>query len=141
MKLIAKKPCSFGGSKFYIGDEIPAEYVLDYKSQEKRGVIACVGEEMAQAPATPPEAPPEQAKITIVIAVEEGNVELTPTPEGLQSVFDVLNSTAEEAEAIIKQMTDGDALILLHDTDKRKAIKTVVEDRAKELFPEEAGEQ
>ena len=29
MKLIAKQPCSFGGNKYYIGDEIPAEHVLD----------------------------------------------------------------------------------------------------------------
>ncbi len=138
MKLIAKKPCSFGGNKFYIGDEIPVEYVLDYKVQEKRGVIACVSEEkeMAQTPAMPPE------KITIFIAAQEGDVELTPTPEGLQSVFDALNGNVEEAEAVIKQMADGDALLLLEETDNRKSIKTAVQERAKELFPsEEAGEE
>ena len=40
MKLIAKKPCSFGGQRFYIGDEIPAELVAEPKAQEKLGVIA-----------------------------------------------------------------------------------------------------
>lgn len=39
MKLIAKKPCSFGGRKFYIGDEIPENLVTDARMQEKMGVI------------------------------------------------------------------------------------------------------
>lgn len=146
MKLIAKKPCSFGGSKFYIGDEIPAEYVLDYKVQEKRGVVACVSEEKEMV--QDPPMPPEQAPITITIDAQEGDVELTPTLEGLQSVFDVLNSTVDEAESIVKQMVDGDALLLLYESDNRKSIKSAAQDRAEELFPsseeadsEEAGEE
>ena len=35
MRLIANKPCSFGGRQFYIGDEIPANLVADAKTQEK----------------------------------------------------------------------------------------------------------
>ena len=43
MRLVAKKPCSFEGKKFFINDEIPAELVADPKTQEKMGVIAIVG--------------------------------------------------------------------------------------------------
>ncbi len=127
MKLIAKKPCSFGGKKFYIGDEIPAEYILDPKAQEKLGVLACVGEEI-----TP---------VTVPIAVQsaKGKMELNITGEGMQSIFDVLTGKANEVEPIIKEMTDGDALILLHITDSRKSIQSAAEARAHEL--EEAGEQ
>lgn len=39
MRLIANKPCSFGGRQFYIGDEIPANLVADARMQEKMGVI------------------------------------------------------------------------------------------------------
>lgn len=39
MRLIANKPCSFGGRQFYIGDEIPSDLVADVKVQEKMGVI------------------------------------------------------------------------------------------------------
>ena len=39
MRLIAKKPCSFGGRQFYIGDEIPENLVADGKRQEESGVI------------------------------------------------------------------------------------------------------
>jgi len=40
MRLIANKPCSFGGRQFFIGDEIPADLVANVKAQEKMGVIA-----------------------------------------------------------------------------------------------------
>ena len=42
MKLIAKKPCSFNGQTFYIGDEIPPAFVINPKAQEKLGTIAIV---------------------------------------------------------------------------------------------------
>ncbi len=44
MKLIAKKPCSFGSRQFYIGNEIPENLVADAKRQEKMGVITIVNE-------------------------------------------------------------------------------------------------
>lgn len=44
MRLIAKKPCSFGGRQFYIGDEIPENLVADAKRQEEYGVIAIVND-------------------------------------------------------------------------------------------------
>ena len=39
MKLIAKKRCSYGGRKFFAGDEIPADIVLNVEREEKLGVI------------------------------------------------------------------------------------------------------
>ena len=44
MRLIANKPCSFGGEKFYIGDEIPAGMVADPAVQEKRGILTILKE-------------------------------------------------------------------------------------------------
>lgn len=44
MRLIANKPCSFGGRKFYIGDEILKNFVADAKLQEKMGVITIVND-------------------------------------------------------------------------------------------------
>lgn len=137
MKLIAQKPCGFGGKKFYIGDEIPAEYVLDPKAQEKMGVLVIVGDG-TMAPVAP--APVEA--MDVVIHAEEGDLPLSLTKEGLQAVVDVITSKATEAKPIIEEMTDGDALILLHIADNRKEIKTAAENRAKALSPEEsAGEQ
>lgn len=42
MKLFAKRPCSFNGNQYFIGDEIPLEYVLDPKAQERMGVLVVV---------------------------------------------------------------------------------------------------
>ena len=49
MKLFAKRPCSFNGKKFFIGDEIPADYVLDPKAQKMMGVIEVVEENSIHA--------------------------------------------------------------------------------------------
>ena len=40
MKLIAKKPCSFGGKAFFINDEIPVNAVLNPKQQEELGAVS-----------------------------------------------------------------------------------------------------
>lgn len=45
MRLIAKKPCSYGGKKFFIGDEIPAELVVNIEREEKLGVISASNDE------------------------------------------------------------------------------------------------
>lgn len=45
MRLIAKKPCSYGGKKFFIGDEIPAELVVNIEREEKFGVISAANDE------------------------------------------------------------------------------------------------
>lgn len=144
MKLIAKKPCSFGGKKFYIGDEIPAELVLDPRAQEKLGVLVQTDAQERPAP-VPVQKEPEGGKVTIRIPVEEGDLALDVTKEGLQEVFEILTAKTANAEPVIQKMTDGDALILLHLADSRKAIKAAAEDRAKALSkqeePESAGEQ
>lgn len=127
MKLIARQPCNFGGKRFYIGDEIPAEYVLNPQSQESLGVLAIVQD--APAPAIEIPAP----HMPIAIRRAEGDMLVEPTDEGMQAIFDALTSTVEEAKAIVEQMTDGDALILLNHTDSRKSIKEATSERAKEL--------
>lgn len=45
MRVIAKKPCSYGGKKFFIGDEIPAELVVNIEREEKLGVISAANDE------------------------------------------------------------------------------------------------
>ena len=49
MRLIANKPCRFGGKKFYIGNEIPENLVADARLQEKMGVITIVNDNMGVA--------------------------------------------------------------------------------------------
>lgn len=146
MKLIAKKPCSFGGEKFYIGDEIPVEYVLDPVAQERLGVLAIVKVDDAEGgQGGDHECPPQPIVIsdptlTICVHVNGEDVELEPTDNGLQDIFNVLIGPAEAAAAIIKEMDDEDALILLHMADSRKSVKNAAEARAKAIRESE-GEQ
>lgn len=126
MKLIARQPCNFGGKRFYIGDEIPAEHVLNPQAQEKLGILAIVQD--APAPAVAP-----LDIVTVTVRTEEGGMSLDVTADGIQSVFDVLAGTVDEAKAVIEQMTDTDALILLHTADSRKSVQAAAKERAKEL--------
>lgn len=70
MKLFAKRPCSFNGKKFFIGDEIPVDHVLDPKAQKMMGVIEVVEENSEHAGSTegglllPPSATLENAVFT-----------------------------------------------------------------------------
>ena len=145
MILIAKKPCSFGGKQFFIGDEIPASYVLDPKAQEAMGVLTIVksdavsGDTGATATCVKPIVLADP-QMTICVHVDGNEMELEPTDNGLQDIFNVLIGRADDAEAIINEMDDEDALILLHLADGRKTVKALAEARAKAL-QEEAGEQ
>lgn len=137
MKLIAKKPCSFAGRDFFIGDEIPAESVVDPRGMEKMGIIA-IANDLKPAPA----AAPADAPVNITIHAEEGDLLLSISEAALQTVVDVLAGTVPDGEAIIAGMTESDALILLDVTDGRKAIKAAAKNRAMELNGlEEGGEQ
>lgn len=134
MKLIARKACSFGGKKFYIGEDIPAALVLDPCTQEKRGVLAIVNDDAGTTPPAEPAAIRKEVDIiSVAIHAEEGDLPLELTQEGLQAVVDVLTSNVEDAEPVIAALEDGDALILLHATDTRKSVKTAAEARAKAL--------
>ena len=135
-KLIALKPCSFGGKKFYIGDEIPAEYVASPTAQEKLGVLTIVNIEADVVEIDETIVIPE-TKLSIIVQHDDKEMTLEPTDRGVQDVFTVLIGKATEAEGIIHKMDDADALILLHLADSRKTVKELAELRAKEL----AGEQ
>lgn len=142
MKLIAQKPCNFGGKKFYCGMEIPAELVLNPNAQAKMGVLAIVPDDARTTPSVDVTETSPVETMTVVIHAEEGDMPLNLTAEGLQAVVDVLTSNVEDAEPIVAAMNDGDALILLHLTDTRKTVKTAAEARAKAVNAEESeGEQ
>ena len=132
MKLIAQKRCSFGGKKFYIGDEIPVELVLNPKAQESMGVIA-IASDAADTVAPEITMPIPLPTMNVVVHAEEGDLPLDLTACGLQSIVTVMTSNVDDAEPIVDMMTDNDALILLHMIDTRKTIKAAAEARAKSL--------
>lgn len=133
MKLIAKKPCSFGGERFYIGDEIPVELVKEPKTQEKYGTLAILeGDAVTPAPNISPIVIPDPV-LTICVSVDGEEMKLEPTDDGLQDIFNALIGNAESAIAIADQMNDNDALILLHLADRRTTVQKAAKARAQEL--------
>lgn len=133
MDYLALKPCRFSGQSFRIGESVPEEMIHPgaAKNLLKMGVIAAQGTAMQTVSPNTSSSLPDT--ITVVIHALEGDMPLEVTRDGIQAVFDVLTSKVGEAEAIIREMTDGDALILLHISDNRKSIKEAAEGRAKEL--------
>lgn len=97
MKLIAKKPCSFGGRQFYIGDEIPENFVADALYQEKMGVIAIVKDRDG------------------VSGRESGDFFTLEQVEKMiaEAVDEAVNNTIQEMEQ--KELQEG--MAILHDTD------------------------
>lgn len=140
MAYIACKPCRFAGQSFKVGEIIPAVVLQPGASKNlvKMGIIAEEGGELLEAiPATTIEAP--KTGTTITIHAAEGNLDLNLTQEGLQAIFDVLTANVSAAEPIINEMTDADALILLHISDSRKSVKELAETRAKALDAPQEG--
>ncbi len=110
MRLIANKPCSFGGQKFYIGDEIPENFVVDAKSQEKMGVITIVNDNMGEPEGqSGPLFTQRQVEAMIAKAVEESGKKKADSRKTVKNAAkeqaDKLFSTEEPNET----NTDGAA--------------------------------
>jgi len=71
--------------------------------------------------------------LTICVQVGDEEMELEPTDDGLQDIFNVLISDPTSAIAIIDKMTDNDSLILLHLAERRVTVKKAARVRAEEL--------
>lgn len=137
MKLFAKKPCSFNGRKFVIGEEIPSDFVLNPKAQEKMGVIAIA--DGTDEPSEDIVAQVGVVKFDIPVHAEEGDLILTVTNEELTVFTDILQigvKTAEDKQKIsemIQNIESVDLLIMLDALDGRKHVKDEAQARAKVL--------
>ena len=142
MRLIAKKPCSFGGRTFYIGEEIPTEFVLNPKAQEKLGVIAivaCGGEVgMKQEDMV---AQVGEVEFGVPIRQKNGNMTLYLSEEQICSAVEIMQMSPAEAKEAIKGIASENILILLNACDSRKAIKEATEAAASGLTDEEGADE
>ena len=121
MKLIAKKPCSFGGQKFYIGDEIPTNLVADVRMQEKMGVITIVNDTegvpggesgtlftLEQAEKMVAEAVDEAVNNTVLEMEElQKYRELGVTPEQVRQIDENYAELAKELAQVKKESAQG----------------------------------
>lgn len=142
MRLIAKKPCSFNGQTFYIGDEIPSEFVINPKAQEKLGVIAIAADGGDPSEPAVTGAFIGQVEFAIPINQRDGKMILHCNEEQICKAAEVMQMTAGEAKETIKEIEDEKVLILLNACDSRKAIKEATEAAATKLnFEEDVQEE
>lgn len=114
MRLIAKKPCSFGGRQFYIGDEVPENLVSDAKLQEKYGVITIVNDsEGGSGAQSGPFFTQEQVEMMITEEVERAEKDNEEKLAELQGHVAELQETApgayeETVQISVKGTADGE---------------------------------
>ena len=160
MRLIAKKPCSFGGKKFFIGEEIPVCLVTNPEVQEKLGILAVGKDEGGEAPAVAAGVfTQKQVDSMIADAVERWKetkagigeaaiisvygesggerLEVAATVEEIQQVFSIMQLNVDEGIKSIFNVTSENVLILLHAADSRKRMKEAAKKQAGNLFPME----
>lgn len=133
MRYIARKPCSFGGKKYLIGEDVPADVVLDGKRQVALGTLAAVQDDKTSA---------------ILISLGEEQVSLAP--KELQRIFDILQAKSEDAVALLQEETRENICRVIAVCDSRRAVKSAVnrsksenenaDETADEGEKEEAGE-
>lgn len=107
MRYIARRPCSFGGKKYLIGEDVPADVVLDGKRQVALGTLAAVQDDKTSA---------------ILISLGEEQVSLAP--EELQRIFDILQAKSEDAVALLQEETRENVCGVIAVCDSRRAVKT-----------------
>lgn len=107
MRYIARKPCSFGGKKYLIGEDVPADVVLDGKRQVALGTLAVVQDDKTAA---------------ILISLGEEQVSLAS--EELQRIFDILQAKSEDAVALLQEETRENVCGVIAVCDSRRAVKT-----------------
>lgn len=107
MRYIARKPCSFGGKKYLIGEDVPADVVLDGKRQVALGTLAVVQDDKTSA---------------ILISLGEEQVSLAP--EELQRIFDILQAKSEDAVALLQEEARENVCGVIAVCDSRRAVKT-----------------
>lgn len=107
MRYIARKPCSFGGKKYLIGEDVPADVVLDGKRQVALGTLAAVQDDK-----------------TSVILISLGEEQVSLAPEELQRIFDILQAKSEEAIALLQEETCENICRVIAVCDSRRAVKS-----------------
>lgn len=150
MRLIAKKPCDFGGRRFYIGEEIPEDLVADPKRLEAFGVITIANSENEVVPDgepgtsfLPKAGETEESPGRVMIDLNTGEGEHTCIPASLkqlQCVFELLQTTEGRAVKSIAGISDVNVLTIVSYADPRKKVREVAKEREKEILTFSDGE-
>lgn len=133
MKLIAKVPCRFGGSQFFIGDEIPEELVASPEAQEAMGVLTVLKGDAAEASGSAVQEVNRKGQVNLRIITKEGTQGISVAPGSVADGIYILQMKQEDAIAEIGAVADTDALLVVDACTRDTKVRAAVRDRVKEL--------
>ena len=143
MKLVANKPCNLNGKKYFIGEEVPVEEVVDYASLVKMGLLSVIHD--AVPVETLEECVASVGEVFFKIEIVKGDkgFDLDVTEPQLQEAVKTMQMNQKDAVAHIRgSVKDNTVLIFLNAVDSRTAVKKEAETKAKSLeeLEESAGD-
>lgn len=143
MKLVANKPCTLSGKRYFIGEEIPAEAVADPVALEKMGVLTVIRDGIPVE--TLEECVTSVGEVFFKIEIVKGDkgFDLDVTEPQLQEAVKTMQMNQKDAVAHIRDtVEDNTVLIFLNAVDSRTAVKKEAETKAKSLgeLEESAGD-
>lgn len=143
MKLVANKPCNLNGKKYFIGEEVPVEEVVDYASLVKMGLLSVIHDAVPEDNLEECVAMVGEVSFSIPIVKGNETIDLDVTEPQLQEAVKTMQMNQKDAVAHIRgSVKDNTVLIFLNAVDSRTAVKKEAETKAKSLeeLEESAGD-
>lgn len=140
MKLVANKPCTLSGKRYFIGEEIPVEAVVDPAALEKMGVLTVIRDGIPTEILEEYVANVGEVLFRIPITKGDKSLDLDIAEPQIQEAVKTMQMNQKDAVAHIRDtVEDNTVLIFLNAVDSRTAVKKEAEIKAKNLEkPEES---
>ena len=143
MKLVANKPCNLNGKKYFIGEEVPVEEVVDYASLVKMGLLSVIHDAVPEDNLEECVAMVGEVSFSIPIVKGHETIDLDVTEPQMQDAVKTMQMNQKDAVAHIRDTVEDNAvLIFLNAVDSRTAVKKEAEIKASDLeeLEESAGD-
>jgi len=138
MKLVANKPCNLNGKKYFIGEEVPVEEVVDYASLVKMGLLSVIHDAVPEDNLEECVAMVGEVSFSIPIVKGHETIDLDVTEPQMQDAVKTMQMSADAAVAHIRgNIEDDTTLIIINALDSRATVKKAAESKAKNLIEQE----
>lgn len=135
MKLVANKPCNLNGKKYFIGEEVPVEEVVDYASLVKMGLLSVIHDAVPEDNLEECVAMVGEVSFSIPIVKGNETIDLDVTEPQMQDAVKTMQMNADVAVAHIRgDIEDDTTLIIINALDSRATVKKAAESKAKNLI-------
>lgn len=107
MKLVANKPCNLNGKKYFIGEEVPVEEVVDYASLVKMGLLSVIHDAVPEDNLEECVAMVGEVSFSIPIVKGHETIDLDVTEPQMQDAVKTMQMSADAAVAHIRGNIEG----------------------------------